>query len=257
MSALDFIPWETAPKADQLEPALITWKGGNFSIPRLGYLTTSELQKIREVDPKNRVYRLSIDATNKIYSAMESDEVEGLPTREQIFMILNTLNAESMGAVKIDFSFNPAKELVESYDQIVKPFVESCKIIFDILVIRGATVMMQRIKPDWDDEKTIELPQGLRQKLYTFQQEEDYAGRDTDEESQRKAIEEDLKKLREAMQSIAIGRTSQNYTGNQPDSGQEEKSLADKTLAAFQDGMSSRQLRSGIDLKKKGFTGQS
>jgi hypothetical protein len=241
MSALDFIPWEVAPQAEQIEPALIAWKGGSFTIPRLGYLTTHELQRIREVDPKNSIYRLSIDATNKIYGAMESDGVEDIPTREQIFMILNVLNTEGMGAVNIDFGFNPVKELVESYTGIIQPFVENCKVIFDALVIRGATVMMQRIKPDWTDEKTIELPEGLRHKLYSIQQEEDYAGRDTDQESQRKAIEEDLKKLREAMQSIAIDRTSLNYTGKQLRSGPEGKNLAGDGSAIFLDGTSSNQ----------------
>lgn len=250
MNALDMIPWEQSPEIKALEPVEITWKNGRFLIPRNGYLTANELQSLREIDSENEMYRCTLDAAVKIHDQMcQSNEVD-IPTRYQIYLILNGISIENLGAHDIDFAIDPVKQKVDQYKDDVQLFIKKIKEINNRIIIRSATVMMRRIIASWGDNETIELPEAIRNKLYAVYQSEDFDGRDTDEESQRKAIEEDLKKLREARRSIATELTMQISTGNAQDYGPEGKNLAVKTLATSQADTSSKPLKKAIDLKK-------
>lgn len=257
MSAIDLIPWEKSPKTNDLSPVEITWRGGLFRIPRLGYLTADELQSIYEVDPRNQTYRLTIDATNKVYDAIQASNPEDMPTRHQIFIVLSNLCIESLGVVDIDFSANPLRKQVENHSSIVEPFIKSWMDVHKATQLRGTTIMMQRVVGSWTDSHSESLPRSIRSDIYSIYQDEENSGNNTDQEQQKKAIEEDIKKLRSATRSIATDLTSPKSTGKSALRGKEDQNSAEKHLEDCQVGILSRQRKKRTNSSASGFTAKS
>ena len=48
--SFDLLPWETLPEAPEQTTETIVWHGGELVLPRLGYLTVTELQGIRAIE---------------------------------------------------------------------------------------------------------------------------------------------------------------------------------------------------------------
>jgi hypothetical protein len=257
MSAIDLIPWEQKPEKE-LEPAEISWNNGKFLVPRLGYMTPDELTKIREIDPENETYRKTLDTTIRLRKALEANEYKDIPTAHQLFLMISTLHYEHKGVRSLGFEVDPLKEEIElNYRGILDDYIESIKQLESRIMTRSATVMMQRIRPAWNDDNTAELPEGIILSLYSLQQQEESAGRDEDAVEQRKAIEDDLKKLQAAMQSIVAARTGLTPTGNAVDSGQTRQNSAAKNSVVSRRNTSSK--RSGVvtRTREKGFTAKS
>jgi hypothetical protein len=217
---IDLIPWQTKPIV-VLEPAEITWNGGSFSVPRRGYMTPDELMQIREIDPENEIYKLTLDTTIKLRELLVASGYHDIPTSHQLYLLLSTLHYENKGVRALTIKQDPLRiEIEKNYRGLTDEYMEKIKAIETLLMRRSATVMMRRLNESWGDEQTAELPEGIIMALYAFQQEEEYSGRGENVDDQRKAIEEDLKKLQAAVQSIVAERIGQMPTGIAADYGQ-------------------------------------
>lgn len=253
---IDLIPWESSPKIE-LEPFEITWQGGRFSVPRLGYMTAHELTLIREIDPDNTIYRITLKTTVRLKELLEKNGYDNIPHSHQLFLMLSTIHFEHKGVRSLGFEFDPLKEELElNYRGVLDEYLESIKELESQIMIRSATVMMQRIESEWSDKNTTDLPEGIKLSLYALQQQEESAGRNEDPTEQRREIEDDLKKLQAAMQSIVAARTGSTPIGNAVGSGPAQQNLAEKPLAASRRGTSSKRLSEATSTKRKGFIGK-
>lgn len=254
---IDLIPWEQAPN-EKLEPAEIKWNGGMFLVPRLGYMTPNELTKIREIDPDNEIYRMTLDATTTMHKAMEANEYHSLPLKHQLFLMLSTIHFEHKGVRSLGFETNPLREEIETnYREILDNYIASISELERRVMVRSATVMMQRIGPEWTDEATAEFPEAILLSLYSLQQQEEYTGRNEDPVEQRRAIEEDLKKLQAAVRSIVAARTGLKPTGNAADYGHMLQNLSEVALEASPPPTSPKPLKEATKTNGKGFTEKS
>jgi hypothetical protein len=250
---IDLIPWESSPKLE-LEPFEITWQGGRFSIPRFGYMTAHELTLIREIDPDNTIYRITLKTTVKLKELLEKNGYENIPQSHQLFLMLSTIHFEHKGVRPLGFELDPLKEELElNYRGVLDEYLESIKELEAQITTRSATVMMQRIKPEWSDENTTDLPESIKLSLYAIQQQEESNGKNEDPTEQRRGIEDDLKKLQAAIQSIVAARTGLMPTGNVVDSGQAPLNLAENHSASSRRVTSSRRSRGDTNTKRKGF----
>lgn len=254
---IDLIPWQQRPNV-RLDPAEIKWNNGSFAVPRFGYMTPDELTQIREIDPENETYRLTLDATVKLRKLLIDNEYQDIPTGHQLFLLLSALHYENKGVRALTTEQDPLRlEIEKNHKGLIDDYMEKIKALEVLLMRRGATVMMKRVNPEWTDEETLGLPEGIIASLYTFQQEEEYSGRGVDIGDQRKAIEEDLKKLQAAVQSIVAERIGLKPTGTAADYGQTPQNSTEKTSAASRRLTSSKRLRVATKTNASGFTEKS
>lgn len=254
---IDLIPWQQQPSV-RLDPAEITWNGGSFNVPRFGYMTPDELTQIREIDPDNEIYRLTLDTTNQLRKLLVDNEYHDIPTGHQLFILLSTLHYENKGVRALTTEQDPLRlEIEKNHKGLIDDYMEKIKAIESLLMRRGATVMMKRVNPEWTDEKTIGLPEGIIASLYALQQEEEYSGRGEDIADQRKAIEEDLKKLQAAVRSIVAERIGSKPTGIAADYGHMPQNSTEKTSAISPRRTSSKRSRAATKTNAKGFTEKS
>lgn len=257
-SFLDLIPWETKPKTVKQEESSIFWNGGELKIPRLGYLTVNEMDEISSVDPKNALNRLLYDTSIQLYKAIDPKQESPSETwnPRRCFELLLQLHLINHGARTLLSDDEKSIEILHS--DVIVPFLESATVHTNRVVIRSVTVILKRIKTDWSDELTMQLPGELRQKLYELYLEEQQAGHGKiNPEEDIKALEEMLGKSLGVSPSAAIEKTGAKPTGNAKGSGQAVQNSAEKTSAPSPATTSSKRSRKVTGPSDKGFTTKS
>ena len=155
--SFDLLPWETLPEAPEQATETIAWKGGELVLPRLGYLTVTELQGIRAIDPQNALYRLITAAAVELCQAIQAnaERVVEYPeaqaqadefTAHRCYGLLTRLLAQEQGASIGRLS--PEEQAVQVlHAGIIGPFLEEARAITNRVVIRSVTVILNRIQP--------------------------------------------------------------------------------------------------------------
>jgi hypothetical protein len=253
--SFDQLPWQTLPEAPEHTTETIAWNGGELVLPRLGYLTVTELQGIRAIDPQNALYRLITAAAVELHQAgMPGDEF----TAHRCYGLLTRLLAQEQGASIGRLS--PEEQAVQVlHAGIIGPFLEEARAITNRVVIRSVTVILNRIKPAWTDEQTIRLPAPLLSTIYAFEQDEELAGagQQQDPAAQMRALEEALGKLQEASNSTATDPTGPAPIGTAAGSGPEPPSSPASGSGGSLAPTSSRRFRRGTAPNGNGSTGKS
>jgi hypothetical protein len=252
--SFDLLPWETLPEAPEQATETIAWNGGELVLPRLGYLTVTELQGIRAIDPQNALYRLITAAAVELHQAVQSDEF----TAHRCYGLLTRLLAQEQGA-NIG-RLRPEEEAVQVlHAGIIGPFLEEARAITNRVVIRSVTVILNRIKPAWTDEQTLCLPGPLLGILYAFEQDEELAGagQQQDPAAQMRALEEALGKLQEVSSSTATDPTGPAPIGTAAGSGLEPPSSPASGSGGSLAPASSRRFRKGTAPNGNGSIGKS
>lgn len=251
MTDFNQLPWITKPQAPEQAVEVIEWNGGRLELPRLGYLAVDELQAIRAVDPTNALYRLVTAASVRL-----SQAAEGCSPR-WCFGLLTKLHAQDLGAQGRPST--PEEEEVQiQHAAIIAPFLEEARALANRVAIRAVTVILQRVQPDWSDERTMKLPPEFFGLLHAFEQQEEAAGTPAaDPAEQMRLLEDALGKLGEAMTSAATDPTGQQPSGTAAASGPAPPSSAVSGSAASRVSTSSRRSRKAIASSASGFTGKS
>jgi hypothetical protein len=249
----DLLPWETKPQAPEQTTETITWNGGELVLPRLGYLTVDELQGIRAIDPQNALYRLITAAAVELCQAVQSEEF----TAHRCYGLLTRLLAQEQGA-NIGRMSTEEETVQVLHAGIIGPFLEQARAIANRVVIRGVTVILNRIRPAWTDEQTRRLPGPLLTLLHAFEQEEEHAGagKQLDPAAAMRELEEALGKLEEVSSSTATDPTGPAPTGTAAGSGPEPPSSAASASGSSPAPMSSKRFRKGTAPKGIASTGK-
>lgn len=219
--SFDLLPWETPPEAPEHATETIVWNKGELVLPRLGYLTVTELQGIRAIDPQNALYRLITAAAVELSEVVQSEEF----TAHRCYGLLTRLLAQEQGANIGRLS--PEEGAVQViHAGTIGPFLEQARAITNRVVIRSVTVILNRIKPAWTDEQTLRLPAPLLSMVYAFEQDEELAGagQQQDPAAQMRALEEALGKLQEVSNYPATDPTGPAPSGTAAGSGPEPPS---------------------------------
>lgn len=251
MTDFNQLPWTTKPDVPEQAVEVIEWNGGTLELPRLGYLTVDELQGIRAVDPTNALYRLITSASVRLSQAADSR------SPRWCFGLLTKLHAQDLGAQGSPST--PEEEEVQiGHAAIIAPCLEEARALANRVAIRAVTVILQRVKPDWTDERTMTLPPELFGLLHAFEQQEERGkAAAADPEAEMQLLEDALGKLGEAMASIATDPTGLQPSGTAAASGPAPPSSAANGSAASRAGTSSRRSRKAIASSASGFTGKS
>jgi hypothetical protein len=251
--SFDLLPWETPPEAPEHTTETIAWNGGELVLPRLGYLTVTELQGIRAIDPQNALYRLITAAAVELCQAVQSEEF----TAHRCYGLLTRLLAQEQGASIGRLS--PEEQAVQVlHARIIGPFLEQARAITNRVVIRSVSVILNRIKPAWTDEQTLRLPAPLLSTLYAFEQDEELAGAgpQQDPAAQMRALEEALGKLQEVSDSTATDPTGPAPSGIAAGSGPEPQSSPVSASGSSPAATSSRRSRKGTAPNGTASTGK-
>lgn len=245
-SFVDLIPWEINPKDLTSNVFTVEWNDGSFTVPKYGYLEVGELNRIRQVDPSNALYRLTsrkaIELNKALIDRSDNDNSYEVPVLQprQCFALLSSLLARHMGAA---ISLDESEDLIQiCFSHIIGPYLDEGKNLSESIPIRSVSVILQRIRPGWTDDETRKLPPALFNLIHELYQEEEAGGQkplNTDE--QIKELEETLGKLRADVRSIAIDQTGQNSSGNAEGFGQEPRNLNEQTMVASLDSSSSKR----------------
>ena len=267
--SFDLLPWQTLPEAPEHTTETIAWHGGELVLPRLGYLTVTELQGIRAIDPQNALYRLITAAAVELHQAMQANaervvEYPGAQaqadefTAHRCYGLLTRLLAQEQGANIGRLS--PEEQAVQVlHAGIIGPFLEEARAITNRVVIRSVTVILNRIQPAWTDEQTVRLPAPLLSTIYAFEQDEELAGagQQQDPAALMRALEEALGKLKEASSSTATDPTGPAPIGTAAGSGPEPPSSPASGSGGSLAPTSSRRFRKGTAPNGNGSTGKS
>lgn len=257
---LDLIPWETKPKAIEPQTHSILWNGGELKIPKLGYLSVSELDEVGGVDPKNALNRLLYETAIELHKAIVPSGSKDDPDKEpspwdpkRCFELLLTLHLINNGARAI---LSPEEKTIEIlHNDIILPFLESAAIHTNRVVIRSVTVILKRIKHDWSDDLTLQLPGELRQSIYAFYQEEQQAGNGNhNPEEDIIALENMLGKPLGVSPLTATESTGEKPTGSAENTGQAAQNLVESNSEVSPATTSSRPSKRAGKPKEKGFT---
>lgn len=260
--SLDLIPWEQLPEAAEESIFTAEWNGGSFTIPKYGFLEVNELNKVRQVDPSNVLYRVTSKAAVALSKALQkrANENEGayahtVMNPAQCFGFLSRLVARQMGA---PITVNEQEQALQiDFWELISPFLEEAKEASDRVPIRGATVILQRIRPGWTDEQTQKLPPSLFSQIYRFYQDEESGGKQEDPEEQVRELEETLGKLRQEVKSTVTGLTGPVPSGNVADFGQEQENSPEKTSVSSPAPLSLLPSKRATQRNGKGYTGKS
>ena len=247
------LPWDTKPQAPQEVFAEIEWNGGVIRIPRLGYMIVNELAEIAKVDPKNAPYRLTLQYSNTLAQATETSP-------RLCYSIIARILAREIGQ-RVQLT-EEEETIIIVQQEIINAYLEEFRAINDRIMIRAATVILQRVVPGWQEEKTGMLPRPLLEKIYNFQQEEERGldasmDPEVDAMERMKELEQDLGKLQEASHSIVTAQTGDAPTGNASVSGQAPKNSPAKTSGTSQASTSSKRSKPATKTKGSGFTEKS
>lgn len=256
-SSLDLIPWEQQPEALEQATFTVEWNGGKFLIPRYGYLEVNELNRVRQIDPSGMIYRLTSKAAVKLHRVLQeratADESYSHTALKltACFALLSSAFARRMGQMA---SMSEIEEAIQiDFSDLIAPYLEEAKQASDLVTIRSATVILQRIRPGWTDEETQKLPPQLFQQIYKYFEDEESEGREPkDPKEELRELEESLGKLRREVTSIATGQIGSAPSGNVAGFGQEQKSLAVSDSASSLDHLSSRRSLPATKRKGKG-----
>lgn len=260
--SLDLIPWEQLPEAAEESIFTAEWNGGSFTIPKYGFLQVDELNRVRQVDPSNVLYRVTSKAAVALSKALQKRANEDENTYAhtvmnpaQCFGFLSRLVARQMGA---PITVNEQEQALQiDFWEMISPFLEEAKEASDRVPIRGATVILQRIRPSWTDEQTQKLPPPLFSQIYRFYQDEESGGKPEDPEEQVRELEETLGKLRQEVKSTVTGQIGHAPSGNVAGSGQAQESSVGKTSASSLALSSSLPLKRATKRNGKGSIGKS
>ena len=264
--SFDLLPWETLPEAPEQATETIAWNGGELVIPRLGYLTVTEIQGISEIDPQNALYRLITAAAVELAQAIQADTEQYTAaqtvalefTAHRCYGLLTHLLAQEQGANIGRMS--PVEQAVHVlHAGIIGPFLEQARAITNRVVIRSVTVILNRVRPTWTDEQTRRLPGPLLTLLYAFEQQEECAGagQQQDLAAEMRALEEALGKSPEVSDSIATDPTGPAPIGTAAGSGPEPPSSVASASGGSPASTSSRRSKKGTGLKGIASTGKS
>lgn len=241
----DQLPWETQPQTLKDAHAEIKWKEGLLRIPRLGYLTVDEMTEIAKVDPSNGPYLVTMSKANELAVASELSP-------RYCYGILARHWTRNIGA-KAEFT-EEEDNLSIRHAAIIRAYLEEINIRQNLIIIRAATVMAQRVAPLWQEEQTKKLPKELISLLYEFYQEEERGmDKPSSPEEDMRLLDEQLGKLREAS-SIAAGRTGSSASGSASGSGQDPLSSAANASDASQVTTSSKRSKRATKPNGSGFT---
>jgi hypothetical protein len=233
----DQLPWQTKPHALENSYAEIQWKGGVLKLPRLGYMTVSELAEIAKVDPKNAAYRLTLQYSNTLAKATERSP-------RDCWALLAQVVGQELGHPA---QFNEQDEtLMIVHQELIAKYLEEFKTVNTRVMIRSVNIILQRIAPSWTEEKTSQLPGPLLDQIYAFQQEEERgldapADPEADAQQKMRELEEELGKLREVSQLSAIDPTGEAPTGNANGSGPAPPSSPESASGSSQAATSSKR----------------
>lgn len=239
------LAWKTPPTVPQGEVVTIQWLDGILEIPRLGYLTATELERIREIDPANKQVEILYNDSVKLAAAVNNS---GQWNSAKCYGLLTAFWANINRGAR--GSWQPTEdeaEILVKHKDLVFNCINKLQSAAAIVRTRTITVVLQRNTPSWQDEMTVELPGHLQDKIYEFANEEASGGMgERDLQAAQAALENDLKKLQEESRSILREPTSASSTGNAKSSGQRRKSSTATTTANSPATTSSKRSRKAI-----------
>lgn len=242
------LAWKARPAVPDSTIETIKWLDGELEIPRYGYLTATEMQLIRDVDPSNAqiqiLYRSSVELAAKINDPDNWGSVK-------CYGLLTMLFANING------SWKPTQEeaqVILGNKDLIEECIKKVKDAHSIVKIRTISVVLQRNTPGWTDQATADLPAALQDKIYDFANEEATAGMgEVDLAKAQQSLENDLKKLRADSRLILTDQTLPNSSGSAEDSGQGPQSLPAKTTVRSRLATSSRQSKRASKRTAGGF----
>lgn len=248
--SFDLLPWQTQPEREGLEPARIEWQGGILEIPRLGYLEVDELAQVRAVDPQNALYRLTSAEAVKLHRAV--------PDRNprQCFALLTALQGRELGAAVALSEEDEAIQVEQA--AIIGAYLEAAKAVSARVTTRCVTVIAQRVRRDWNDERSGRLPPELFNAIHEVWVSEEAASRGPeDPRAELQALEEALGKLQAVATPTATDPTGAAPSGTAAASGPAPPSSAASGSAGSPAGTSSRPSRRGTGRSARGSTARS
>jgi hypothetical protein len=241
----DQLPWETPPQAIKDAHAEIKWKEGVLRIPRFGYLTVDEMTDIAKVDPSNSPYLVTMTKSNELAVASELSP-------RYCYSILTRHYVKNLGA-RADFT-DEEDDISIKHSLIIRSYLDQMNTRQNLINIRAATIMVQRVAPHWQEEKTRKLPKELIALLCeVYQEEERGMDKPTTPEEDMKLLDEQLGKLRQ-VGLIAADQTGSGATGSVSGSGQEPPSSAANASDASQVPTSSKRSKRVTKPSGSGFT---
>lgn len=244
--SFDQLPWETKPQTLKNDFKIIEWNGGTLKIPRYGYLDVDEMTELAKVDSKSAIYSLTIK------KAAEFSKVVDLSPRYCWAFLTKILGLELGQPVNLTEEEETLKIVNHAF---IREYLDEIRLTQIRIMIRAAHTMIQRIKPDWPEDKTRKLPEPLLRLIYDFHQEEEKGPeKPSDPEEDARALDEALGKLEEVSQSIATAQTGKKPTGNAKDSGPATLHSPAKVSDASQASTSSKRSSKVTRPKENGFT---
>lgn len=250
------LAWKTPPTVPQGDVEIIQWLDGILEIPKLGYLTATELERIREIDPANKQVEILYNESANLAVAINDPEKWN---SAKCYGLLTTFWANlnrGKGA-----GWQPSEEEAKIFVQhkdIALGCIKKLQDAASIVKTRTITVVLQRNTPSWTDDMTCDLPGHLQDKIYEFANEEASGGMgERDFKAAQEALEDDLKKLQEESRSLLREPTSLNSTGSARSSGRHQKNSTAITMASSPVTTSSRRSRKVTKPNAKSFTKKS
>lgn len=252
-SILELIPWETKPEASQEKFKAISWKGGTFNVPQIGYLKVKELDFIASADPKHALNRLLYQKAVELRRAIADPNDPPYWDDKKCFDFLLTLHLNySLGA---QAEISEEEHRIEiTYNDIIQPFLEKASAVNTLVTTRSITAMMRRIIPEFTDEQTVELPSEMKQEIYNLYIEEQLEGKQQTAEDSVKELEKMLGKSLKGSPSNVTDTTGEQPIGSAETSGQVAQNSTETALESSPDTTSSKPSRKVERPKRSGFT---
>lgn len=205
------LPFKTQPRQQTTLIGNEDW--GTLEFPIYGDLIVGERLAIDEAENKHSIFRITAEAAVTVAGAEEMSYIEA-----HAFITKCVLSGAGLDltAREQELNIKYAELLVAVSEKIITASYEK-------VAVWATALIQHRLEgmDDWTLQRTLGLPQGLVNSIYTFGQEEaeSKSRSQQDKQDEEAKLEEELGKLQTVLGSLQNPRSGGTSTGSASDTG--------------------------------------